>query len=288
MKTKALLIVVALALFTFFSCTKDSKPIDTVSTELVDDDAVTDLAFEDVYNTADNASIILENQMGAGKGDLESNVVPGDSCPVVTITNPSTGVWPKTITIDYGTGCTGFNGSTRKGKIIISVTERRYVLNSTRTVTFDNYYFNDIKMEGTKEIKNLGPNNNQNIVFSVKLTGGKLTLPGGKTIERSFEHQREWVAGWNTPKNIWDDECLITGTATGKTINDVAYTNTILTALHWKRACEFIVSGTVKFERSGVEPAVLDYGTGECDAIATVTRGEQSTQITLRHKHRLM
>ena len=89
---------------------------------------------------------------------------------------------------------------------------------STRTVTFDNYYFNGIKVEGTKVIENMGHNDNQNMVFSVKLTGGKLTLPDGKTIERSFEHQREWIAGFLT-KNIWDDECLITGTATGKNIN---------------------------------------------------------------------
>ena len=82
----------------------------------------------------------------------------------------------------------------------------------------------------------MGYNSNQNPVFSVKLTGGKLTLPDGKTIERSFEHQREWIAGLLT-RNIWDDECLITGTANGKNINGVAYTNTIMTALHWKRAC---------------------------------------------------
>ena len=41
----------------------------------------------------------------------------------------------------------------------------------------------------------MGYNNNQNLVFSVKLMNGKLTLPDGKTIERSFEHQREWIAG---------------------------------------------------------------------------------------------
>ena len=96
----------------------------------------------------------------------------------------------------------------------------------------------------------MGYNNNQNLVISVKLTGGKLTLPDGKTIERSFEHQREWTAGLLT-RNIWDDECLITGTATGKNIKGIAYTNTIITALHWKRACSFIVSGVVKIEREG-------------------------------------
>jgi hypothetical protein len=288
MKTKVFLVIMALAVFSFSSCTKDNINIEPLSAELVDDDAVTEVAYDDIFNTVDNASIILENLMGIGKGDLESTVVLADSCPTITITNPATGTWPKTITIDYGAGCSGFNGSTRKGKIVITVTERRNILNSTRTVTMENYFFNGIKVEGTKEIKNLGLNNNQNMVFSVKLTGGKLTLPDGKTIERTVDHRREWIAGWATPKNIWDDECLITGTATGKNIGGISYTNTILTALHWKRVCEFLVSGSIKFERTGVEAVVLNYGTGECDAKATLQKGDLSKEILLKHKHRLM
>jgi hypothetical protein len=288
MKTKVIFMGIALALFSFNSCNKDNSLTQETSSNLVDDYAVTEVAYEDVFNSVDNATIAMENMMGiTGKGLMESSVILTDSCPTITITNPLAGIFPKTITIDYGTGCSGFNGSTRSGKIIITVTDRRNVLNSTRTVTFDNYYFNLIKIEGTKELKNLGLNENQNMVFSDNLTGGKLTLPDGKTIERSFEHQREWIAGWGT-KYIWDDECLITGTATGKGINGNTYTNTILTALHWKRVCEFIVSGTVKFERSGNDPGILDYGTGECDAIATLTTGDQTKEIKLKHKHRLM
>jgi hypothetical protein len=143
-------------------------------------------------------------------------------------------------------------------------------------------------VEGTKVIKTLPPKSNQNLLLSHKLTNGKLTLTNGKTIERAFEHQREWIAGRNTPRNTWDDEWLITGIATGKNIDGIAYKNTIMTALHWKRVCEFIVSGTVKLERSGVDPVILDYGTGECDAKAVVTRGGESKEIILKHNHRSM
>lgn len=196
-------------------------------------------------------------------------------------------MWPKVVTVDYGTGCTGFNDDTRSGKIIITVTGPRLQVGSIRTITFDNYFFNGIKVEGTKILENKGYNNNQNLVISVKLTGGKLAMPGGKTIERSFDHQREWIAGLLT-KNIWDDECLITGTASGKNINGVSYTNTILTALHWKRACRFIVAGVVKIERDGKPTVELDYGTGDCDAKATVTIGGESKEILLRNKLRIM
>jgi hypothetical protein len=283
MKTKTFLMISALAMLSFFSCTKDLN-VDQASVDLADDNAVTDVAFDDVFNTADNASIIMENLMGLVKGDLESGAVLADSCPTITI---SAGTFPKTITINYGTSCSGFNGSTRSGKIIVVVTNRRSVVNATRTVTFDNYYFNGIKIEGIKELKTVGFNNNQNMVISDKLTGGKLTLPDGKTIERTVDHQREFTAGWIT-KSIWDDECLITGVATGKNINGVVHTNTILTALKWTRVCEFLVSGTIKFERTGVDPVILDYGTGTCDAKATVQKGTQTKEILLKHKHRLM
>lgn len=286
MKTKFFLMIVALALFAFSSCTKNTNPIEPVSAELVDDDAVTDVVFEDVFSSVDIATINLENSFGKS-GDTKSLTL-ADSCPVITVTSRDPQVWPKTITIDYGAGCTGLYGNVRKGKIIIVLTARANVVNATRTVNFENYFFNEIKIEGTKEFKNLGLNTNQNLEFTAKLTGGKLTLPSLKTIERSFNHKREWIAGKNTPRYMGDDEWLITGTASGKNINGITYTNTILTALLRKTACNFLVSGTIKFERSGVEAVVLDYGTGECDAKATLTRGELTKEILLKFKHRLM
>jgi hypothetical protein len=283
MKTKGLFMIAAFAVFLFTSCTKQTA-IDQAGLNLADDDAVSDAVFEDVFNTVDNADIILDGFQKSG--DLKS-VAISDSCPLVTIDRPTDAIWPKTITIDYGSGCMGLYDNSRSGKIVIVVTGPRLETGSKKTVTFLDYYFNGIKVEGTKEVENLGYNNDQHLLISVKLTGGKLILPDGKVIERSFEHQREWIAGLLT-RNIWDDECLVTGTATGVNINGVTYNNTIITALHWKRVCRFIVSGVVKIEREGLEPVEINYGTGECDAFATVTLGGESKEITLKFRHRLM
>lgn len=279
--------ITALAVVSFFSCNKDSGLPDQTSLDLADDDAVSDVIYEDVFNTADNASIILDKFQTGKSLEAKSETAVSDSCPSVTITHSSDAVWPKIITIDYGTGCSGFNDNVRKGKIIIEVTGPRLTIGSKRTITFVDYYFNDIKVEGTKVLENSGYNSNQNLLVSVTLTGGKLTLPDGKTIERSMAHQREWTAGLLT-RNIWDDECLVTGTATGKNINDVVYTNTIITALQWKRACKFLVSGVIKMERAGKETIELNYGTGDCDAKATVTIGGETKEILLKNKHRTM
>jgi hypothetical protein len=285
MKTKIFLMIAALVMLSFSSCNKNSSLIEQASINLADDDAVSDAVFEDIFNTADNATIILDQLV---KGvDSKSGMLVADSCPGLTVTRPTSADWPKVITVDYGTGCAGLNGNTRSGKILIEVTGPRPQVGSKRTATFVNYFFNGIKVEGTKVFENVGFNSNQTPLIKIKLTGGKLTLPNGKFIERSFTHQREWTAGFLT-KNIWDDECLVTGSASGKNIDGIAYTNTIMTALQWKRACAFIVSGIVKIERAGSPPIEMNYGTGECDAKAVVTKGGESKEILLRNKHRSM
>ena len=287
MKTKVLMMITALAVLSFSSCKKDSSSavIDQTSMNLADDDAVADVVYEDVFSTADNATIILDQMEKSLDG--KSVTVMTDSCPTITITRPGANLWPKIVTIDYGTTCTGINDNVRSGKIVIEVTSPRLQAGSKRTVTFVNYFFNGIKVEGTKVLENMGFNNNLNLVISVKLTGGKLILSDGKTIERTTDHQREWIAGLLT-KNIWDDEWLITGTSAGKNIDGVAYSNTIMTALHPTRACRFIVSGVVKIERTGKTPVEIDYGTGDCDAKAFVTRDGVSIEILLKNKHRNM
>jgi len=285
MKTKIFLMIAAITVLSFSSCKKDSTLMDQASIDLADDDAVIDAVYEDVFNTADNAEITID-LMGKGSETNSEDVIT-DPCATIKVTHPLNADWPKTVTVDYGAGCSGFNDNTRSGKIIIEITGPRLTAGSKRTITFVNYFINNIKVEGTKVLENKGYNNNKNLVVLVRLTGGKLTLPDGKTIERDIDHQREWTAGILT-KNIWDDECLITGTATGKNINGVAYKNTITTALHWKRACRFLVAGVVKIERDGKQPVELNYGTGECDAKAVVMRGGESKEILLKYKHRNM
>jgi hypothetical protein len=283
MKTKILLLITASVIMTFISCKKDLSLLDKSTIDLADDDAISEAVFEDIFNSVDNATIALDDAMK--NGDTKAVFLVADSCPAISVSHPSTGIWPKIITIDYGTGCSGFYDNTRSGKITIEVTGPRKVAGSKRTVNFDNYFFNGIKVEGTKLFENLGPNASENFVISVTLTGGKLILPDGKTIERDAEHQREWVAGFMTP-NKWDDECLVTGSASGKNGDGISYQRTIESALHWKRVCEFIVSGVVSIQREDSEPFNLDYGTGECDNIAVVTKGGESKEIRLRHRHR--
>ena len=90
-----------LVILSFISCQKDTSTADEAGINIADDDAVSEAVFEDVFSTADNAAIIVD-QLGKGQRFKIDTEVPADSCPVITITNPETGIWPKTITVDFG------------------------------------------------------------------------------------------------------------------------------------------------------------------------------------------
>ncbi len=275
MKTKTLILALIVAGLTFASCQR-SEPLDNSSIEAADDAIVAEAFYNDVFATLEIATVFAEFP-------LKSATVI-DTCPLITVTRPATGLWPRSIIIDYGTSCTVPDDVERSGKIIISLSAGRKQEGAVRSVTFDNYFVNGAKIEGTFAVETLGKNNNGNPVFSVSLTGGKITFPDEKTITRSFVREREYIAGYGT-MTPWDDVCLITGYATGTNLDGVGYTHAIRNPLEWHAACRFFVRGTINFEIAGVEPFMLDFGNGECDATATLSRGDYTKEITLRFRH---
>lgn len=275
MKAKSLILIMVLAGLAFTSCQK-SEPLESASLEAADDAALSEALFDDVFASLEIAS-------GLAEAGLKSASV-SDTCPLITITSAGQDFWPRNIVIDYGTGCEGLFEVVRSGKIIITLSGPRREVGSVRTLTFQDYYVNGARIEGTKTVTNLGPNSNQNVVFGVELTGGKIIFPDEKIITHEFDREREYIAGYAT-WNPWDDKCLISGVATGINLNGIGYTHTIINSLEWQAACRFLVRGTVGFEIEGIEPFELDYGNGECDAEATLSRGDETKEITLRFRH---
>lgn len=270
-----MILIVLLAAFAVTSCQK-SAPLEQSTIETADDAALSEALFDDAFTSLEIATMFAES-------GLKSASV-SDTCPVITITSPGQDFWPRNIVIDYGTGCTGLYDVVRSGKIIINLTGPRRTVGSVRSLTFQDYTVNGATVEGTFTVENKGPNSSQNVVFEVSLAAGRITFPDTKFITREFTRQREYIAGYAT-WNPWDDKCLITGMAAGTTLEGLTYTQTIINALEWQAACRFLVRGTIGFDIEGVEPFKLDYGAGECDADATLSRGDDTRAITLRFRH---
>ncbi len=277
----------------FSSCEMDKTAIMEDDLIFAEEDALSEVVFDDAMESVDDAVILTEGQFTGG---LKSMPQMAD-CREITVDKPDSARWPKEITIDWGEeGCTGPNGQTRSGKIKITIDGWMFVPGSSRSVEFIDYYINDIKVEGTRTTTNEGRNDDGNLVFRSELENGKLIIPridSSSTnsavnyieISKEFTRFREWVEGELT-RNPWDNVFYITGHAEGTNFRQEAYTRTITYRLEKNMSCRFIVSGTVEISVEERPVITLDYGNGECDNKATVTIDGETKEILLRHWHR--
>ncbi len=202
-------------------------------------------------------------------------------CWSLTIDPGTPGAFPKTVTIDFGTGCEGRDGHTRRGKIIAVYTGRMKEPGSSVTASFDGFYIDSIKVEGSLAIKNNSTSNNR--VFRVTVTNGKISVPSGGFVEINRDHTWTQTEGNGTPNLPADDVFSITGSSNGTAQLfgvTAQWTTEIIDPVIRKLSCHWRVSGQVKVTYNS-KTGVLDYGSGECDDKATITVGAKVYNIKL-------
>jgi hypothetical protein len=282
-------------LFVFTSCDnlkENELSVNDLEIEEAEDDAMA----EDVYSTIDAMIDDEIATLDANNYNSDNGFKSGDDelyvCKEITVDHPNdTTYFPKVVTIDYGEGFTVIiNGEeyTRKGMIKITVTERWFIEGASRTTTFIDFYMNDVKVEGTRTLTNIGANDDGNLEFSHELVDGKLTFFDSLEYTRTSSGVREWERA-ATPI---DDKWYITGSRNGINAEGSAYEHTIIEELVLVRCEEFryqwaIVQGVVEVTRNG-KTAIIDYGNGTCDGAAVLeVNGEQREfQVRKRYNHR--
>jgi hypothetical protein len=285
MKAKHLLIVAAITSFTFTlnSCKKnnaDSEEFETTF-ELSGDQAIADNLNEDANDVFMEAA--ADNDlMGTNivAGTVESTNILG--CATVTVTPPPPGGgFPKTILIDFGTaGCTSSNGITRKGKITVVLSDSVRKPGSTAVMTFDNYYVNGYKKEGTITWTNTSQPGGKS--WQRKVENGKITAPDGRFWFHSGIKNVTQTAGVATPLNLLDDVFSITGNHTVTNAAGASREVTTPEALQKKTICENIDKGKLKIQGPN-HYAIIDFGDGTCDRVATISiDGRPARTILLR------
>lgn len=249
------IIVPVLAMF-FMSCQVDTLKTAVNSASAIE--ALTEYAtiskvFQDVANNSGDGVLSAEN-MTTGK--FSKTTTPG---PIITIAPLDLTTFPKTITIDYQTGVLCEDGITRKGIITIVSTNWYGIEGSIHTTTFSNFYHNDFKVEGTHVVTNLGENIDGHLQYSVTIDNGKITTSTGKTISYTENSTRTWVAGFDTPLNIWDDEYKLEGTQSGVSSKGVEYSLTIEEPLHFVLLPRSITSGILSIDVENIKDIKLNY-----------------------------
>lgn len=257
---RQLIITFGMAALTLAACKKDETQGPSTTGQSFTsalDHSLAESMFDDVLRQSDQA---------ADDNGLRDHM---DGCnATITI---DTVAMPHTMLIDFGPeNCTGTDGHERRGSILVSFTGPYRATGTVITITPQDYYLDDHKLEGSKTVTNLGPGSDGHIKFSISVDGSVTAPDNSWTATHSSERTRTWVAGANTP-TPWDDEYLITGTGSGINRHGLAYSATITQPLHIKVGCWQPVSGRVDITPEGLPTRHVDYGNGECDGSFTVT-----------------
>ncbi len=173
------------------------------------------------------------------------------------------------ITVDFGTGCTDLAGNVRKGKLIFTYSGRRFESGSTLVTTTENYYINNIKLEGTRTSTNVTGSSFDTPKFNVVLENGKATFEDGTFALRESDITVSWIRAANPT----GDKLVIhdNSTASGVTRAGRSYAVSLLKQLEYTRFCPMASSGTKKYVIDGSKEITIDYGSGTCDSSVTVT-----------------
>lgn len=238
-------------------------------------EAETEAQFDDVFNiTASMNSSQVGEDLGvsanvSGLFELGSTTTTNTArCFTITVVPNIPHVFPKTVTIDFGTGCLGRDGKFRKGKIVSIYTNPMVVPGAKVSTTFIGYHVDSFKIEGTHITENTSTSNMQ---------GWKVVVINGKITNTNNNRWRKWnsvknilqIAGNGTPNFPLDDIYKITGSATGSNSGSHTWASMIVEPLIKKFSCQWIAQGTVRLVKDG-RPALLDYGNGICDNLAII------------------
>jgi hypothetical protein len=198
-------------------------------------------------------------------------------CATVTVDNDD---FPKTITVDYSDGCVGRMGLEKKGTLTIEMSDTILNEGAVYMVTFSNVSFGKRTIDKTITYTNEGQNEDGNWVISYEMLSTTSFTKEEETyvIVREFAGTKEWLAGFETPEYA-DDQFLRNGSGTITVNDDLKFERTVIDLLI-DRACKYPLSGVIEITR-GEESMTIDFGTGECDNIALVTKDGESEEIEL-------
>lgn len=297
--TKALIAILLPGALIWAACTKNNNNSGGTTsasntTLMASVDASADASFTDLtnnilstkvngqsYGAVDDSTSSFSQVIA--KAFLQQHVTvdgPDSSNQVTISVTPGTaGVWPETVTINFGSGFKDLWGNVYTGSISMVFSGPLVNQGASVTTTFNNYSFDSIQLTGTHILTNTSTGDTS-LSFSVQIENAKVTLPNGFWV--NWNASRNWarIAGGSTPFWPFDDVYNVTGNGGGSASGGFTWTTTIETPLQRAYVCPWFESGTVKIA-TNYGTGVLDYGSGSCDNQATVTVGDTTKNITL-------
>lgn len=209
---------------------------------------------------------VEKNVITADYGTNSKDNTKRDSIPAIKVSDKEESeTSTKTISIDYGSSNhTDHLGRLKRGQIHNKILGRYTTSNSRQSIQFQEFYINDMKIEGSIEIISNGFYEFDQPSFTISYDSIVFTSANGLQYSISGTKTKDWVEGFSTPENPWDDQFLISGECHGINSENREYHSKISTPLLISRSCEFILSGETEF-KMGDETIFYNFGDGMCD-----------------------
>lgn len=245
------------------SCMK-AKEDAIQDTEMLVASTIIDMAYEmDFSSGADQSA---QNNSYHSSIEAESpNPLP---CATITVETANDGGFPRTFTVDFGTGCE-YNGITRSGILVITLSNYFMSPGSHMTIERQNYSMNDWNIAGSVHFVNETTDANMpqwtrstsNSVFTSPV-GLSYTSVGNRTVR-----QIEGYGNLDLNDNVYE---ISSGTHTVTKNNGSSMTINILSPIIKAMDCEYLSTGIMHVNGELLN-GDIDYGEGECDNKAIYT-----------------
>jgi len=210
----------------------------------------------------------------------------GTLCTDVTLSSVGS-TFPKTLTIDYGTGCICTDGVSRSGRIIAMFDGNFEDESTIVNIWFDGYTNGQYSVAGTDSIINTGTNGDGKPTFAEYIRDVNISW-NGQEILWEADLNRTWTEGETTDfltdttvAGLNDDVFELTGTASGNDSNTHPFTLEVTEAVVLKTECKWITGGMLTVNPVNFNAGAVDYGAGECDKQATIEVDGEVFNFTL-------
>lgn len=214
---------------------------------------------------------------GAEEADGLVNQGVDDRCGSITIVPADPAVFPKVITVDFGTGCTDNDGKVKSGKVTLTI-DKIWEPGTEISLVYDNYQEDGAQLSGKFTFQNQSTPDAG--IFTILAENIQAADANGYTLAYDAEQTFTQTTGHATWWDWNDDVYHITGTIQSVLTNGETVDWTIQTPLVKANNCFWVSAGTGLLDINGLAVGV-DYGDGSCDNKATVTVNGQTYQITL-------
>ena len=194
-----------------------------------------------------------------------------------------------TKTITFTEDCEGKRGQTRTGTMIVTYSESRGEVGSFREVTYDNFYLNGVKIEGTKRTEIISMDENGSKTMRSTHTDGKMIYEDG-----TFKTISSDMTRYTHMENDEKIYSTLSGIKSGVSTEGVNFTMEITSPIKFVYDCpqegqrrrgKVPVEG-IKVTTDGEQVITTDFGDGTCDTLVEVTKDGEIETVDLRDLER--